>query len=137
MERRSCLVWEGAFAAHPVPWYLLAGCHCWGHTALPTCPQPRGQDRPQTGRWGHPATLGQRAMGHFHGQEGPPSCPLPPAYLQEGGVGGIQLGVTLHLQVRGMILAPWGALSLAEVAHGYCHWPMAPQLAHPTPARRR
>ena len=28
---------------------------------------------------------------------------LPPAYLQEGGVGGIQLGVALHLQARGMV----------------------------------
>lgn len=78
MERRSCLVWEGAFAAHPVPWYLLAGCHCWGHTALPTCPQPRGQDRPQTGRWGHPATLGQRAMGHFMGRRDRPAAPCHP-----------------------------------------------------------
>lgn len=86
---------------------------------------------------GAPCKPGAEGNGALHGQQGLPGCPLPPAYLQEGGVGGIQLGVTLHLWAKGMILAPWGALSLAEVAHGYHYWPMAPQLAHPTPARWR
>lgn len=79
------------------------------------------------GRWGHPAALGQRAMGHIMGSRDHPTAPLPPTYLQEGGVGGIQLGVALHLWARGMTLAPWGAPS-------YCPWPLAPQLAHASPA---
>lgn len=70
---------------------------------------------------GTPCRPGAEGNGVLHGQQGPPACSLPPTYLQEGGVGGIQLGVTLHLWVKGMILAPWGALSLAEIAHGYHH----------------
>lgn len=110
----------------------LLGPPCFPHP--PPAPWP---GRTWNGEMGTPCNPGAEGNGTLHGQQGLPGCPLPPTYLQEGGVGGIQLGVTLHLQARGMILAPWGALSLAEVAHGHRHWRMATQLAHPTPARWR
>lgn len=74
---------------------------------------------------GTPCNSGAEGSGALLGLQGPPSFPLPSVYLQERGVGGIQLGVTLHLWGRGTISAPWGALSLAGDARGCQHQPMA------------